>query len=518
MNTNASDPINAPGRSPARDHAPARDQAPARSPAPARDRAPTPEHTPDHTPDHTHAHTLPIAIIGAGPVGLAAAAHLLSRGATPIVFEAGPSVGTSIRDWGHVRLFSPWQYLVDPAARALLERGSWRAPPAGHLPTGAELVRDYLEPLAAHPALATHIRTGHRVLAVSRRGFDKVRTPGRDRAPFELVVRRADGSTRRHLARAVIDASGTWSSPNPLGAGGLPAEGEAAAVDRIHYGIPDVLGTDRPLYRGARTLVVGSGHSSFNTVLDLATLCEDTPGGEIIWAVRRTQPGNMFGGADLDQLPARGRLGARLHQLVRTGAVRFETGFRTERIVPGPDGIRVESDDGRELGPVDRVVANTGFRPDLALLRELRLELDPWLEAPVRLAPLIDPNLHSCGTVPAHGHDELSHPDPDVFVVGMKSYGRAPTFLMLTGYEQVRSIAAGLTGDLEAARRVELVLPESGVCCTDPDSPSCGEGTSAPTASCGEGTPAPTSAGATSAPRVVAPVPAPGGPPPPFCG
>ena len=112
----------------------------------------------------------------------------------------------------------------------------------------------------------------------------------------------------------------------------------------------------------------------------------------------------------------------------------------------------------------DELIVATGFRPDLGFLSELRLSLDPALECPPALAPLIDPNLHSCGTVRPHGALELAQPEPDFYFAGMKSYGRAPTFLMLTGYEQVRSIAAELAGDIEAARRVELVLPETGVC------------------------------------------------------
>jgi hypothetical protein len=107
------------------------------------------------------------------------------------------------------------------------------------------------------------------------------------------------------------------------------------------------------------------------------------------------------------------------------------------------------------------------------MLREIRLDLDEVVEAPRRLAPLIDPNLHSCGTVEPHGFDELRHPEKDFFVVGMKSYGRAPTFLLATGYEQVRSVAAYLDGDLDAARRVQLVLPATGVCSTDVGAGSC---------------------------------------------
>jgi cation diffusion facilitator CzcD-associated flavoprotein CzcO len=410
---------------------------------------------------------LPVAVIGAGPVGLAAAAHLVARGIRPVVLEAGEAAGASIRRWAHVRLFSPWKYLVDPAARTMLQAAGWTEPDGDVLPTGGELVARYLEPLAALPQIAPHLRTGRHVVAVSRRGFDKVKTAGREQAPFELVVRTADGRTERLLARAVIDASGTYQSPNPIGAGGLPVEGEAELADRIHYGIPDVLGRDRARYAGRRTLVVGSGHSAFNALLDLAALAREAPGTETVWAIRRTEPGLLFGGAEKDRLPARGSLGVRLRALIDGGAVKLVSGFRTSRLVRTERGIVVEGEGEAVIGPVDELVVATGFRPDVEMLRELRTGLDSWLEAPVALAPLIDPNQHSCGTVYPHGYEELSHPERDFYVVGMKSYGRAPTFLLLTGYEQVRSVAAALAGDLASARAVELVLPETGVCSSD---------------------------------------------------
>jgi hypothetical protein len=410
---------------------------------------------------------LPVAVIGGGPIGLAAATHLLEKGATPIVLEAGLAVGASIREWGHVRLFSPWKYLVDPAVRRLLEPAGWSMPNEDELPTGSELVADLLEPLAAHPALAPHIRVDARVIAVSRRGCDKVKSSGRDSAPFELVVRSASGRTERLLARAVIDASGTWYAANPMGAGGLVAEGEREHADRIRYGIPDVRGRERSRYAGKRTLVIGSGHSAFNALLDLAALADEVRGTDMIWAVRRNDPGLMFGGGQKDELKARGALGTRLRALVDDGRVRLVPGFRTARVIDAGNALVVEGDDGNRLGPVDEIVVATGFRPDLSLARELRLRLDPWLEAPEQLAPLIDPNVHSCGTVYPHGAAELAHPEKDFYVVGMKSYGRAPTFLLLTGYEQVRSVACALVGDEAGARTVELVLPETGVCQTD---------------------------------------------------
>jgi thioredoxin reductase len=410
---------------------------------------------------------LPIAIIGGGPVGLAAAAHLLEKGETPLVFEAGDAVGASIRQWSHVRLFSPWKYLVDPAARRLLDATGWVMPNEDDLPTGGELVENLLEPLAEMPVIARHLRLGRRVVSVSRRGFDKVKSHGRSDAPFELVVASRDGATERVLARAVIDASGTWLAPNPLGAGGLVAEGEAEHADRVRYGIPDVRGRERARYAAKRTVVVGSGHSAFNVLLDLAALAEESAGTEIIWAIRRQDVGLLFGGGRQDQLEARGALGNRLQALVADGRVRLVTGFRVVRVRPQGGALAVESDDGSAIGPVDEIVVATGFRPDLSVARELRLELDSWLEAPSRLAPLIDPNVHSCGTVYPHGAAELAHPEKDFYVVGMKSYGRAPTFLLLTGYEQVRSVACALAGDDAGARNVELVLPETGVCQTD---------------------------------------------------
>jgi thioredoxin reductase len=404
---------------------------------------------------------LPVAVIGAGPVGLAAAAHLLSRGIEPVVFEAGHGVGASVRDWAHVRVFSPWEYDVDPTAAELLATHGWVAPADGEYPTGADIVERYLEPLAAVPAIAERLRLNARVVAVTRAGIDKLKDAGRDEAPFELRVER-DGVEERHFARAVIDASGTWTRPNPLGAGGLPAVGERAHADRITYRIPDVLAVDRARYAGRRVLVVGSGHSALNAILDLVALHEQAPTTEVVWAIRSADLGPSLGGGAADQLPARGALGQAVRRLLDDGAIELVTGFQIEGV--GRKGERLVVVDGERTLVVDEVIATTGFRPDLGLLGELRLDLDDRVEAPRELAPLIDPNLHSCGSVPPHGVDELSHPDAGVYVVGMKSYGRAPTFLLRTGYEQVRSIVAALAGDWASARQVELVLPETGVC------------------------------------------------------
>jgi hypothetical protein len=413
--------------------------------------------------------TLPVAIIGAGPVGLAAAAQLLARGIEPLVLEAGAQVGQAVRAWGHVRMFSPWEFNTDPAARALLEAEGWTAPPADHHPTGAELVAHYLAPLAATRALSGRIRTGARVIGVARRDHGRLHE-GTDRAaaPFMVHVETCCG-VQAIAARAVLDCSGSWSAPNPAGSHGMPAPGEARNAARIAYGIPDVLGVARDDYAGRSVLVVGAGHSAMNAVLDLVALAETAPGTRVLWAFRRPLGAVNFGGGAADGLSQRGALGARAQALVETGAVTALAPFLVDRIAADGEGLAVSGRQGGAAATVtvDRMIVATGFRPELSFLREIRLALDPAVEATPALAPLIDPNLHSCGTVRPHGEAELRHPEPGFYIAGMKSYGRAPTFLMATGHEQVRSIAAFLAGDLEAARRVELVLPETGVCSTE---------------------------------------------------
>ena len=426
---------------------------------------------------------LPVAVIGAGPTGLAAAAHLLDRGLEPVVFEAGDEAGASIRAWGHVRIFSPWAFDIDPVAATRLKAAGWEAPDDEGYPTGDELVDRYLQPLAALPEIASRLELRTRVVRVTRAGLDKLKDAGRDDAPYELVVER-DGVERRVLARAVIDASGTWQTPNPLGAGGVAAAGEATQHDRIATGIPDVLGDDRARYAGRRTVVAGSGHSAFNVILDLVALRESAPGTEVVWAIRGGAPGRKYGGRGADQLPARGALGDVVRGLVEDGTIELHVGFSTREVRRGGDRI-VLADGDREI-VADEVIAATGFRPDLGLLSELRLDLDDRVEAPRKLAPLIDPNVHSCGSVPPHGAEELAHPDEGVFIVGMKSYGRAPTFLLRTGYEQVRSVVAAIDGDWEAARRVDLVLPEAGV---SSGSRAAAAKVEEPSACCGSGSP-----------------------------
>ncbi len=402
-----------------------------------------------------------LAIIGAGPVGLAAAAHAAERGIETIVLEQGETVGDNVRRWGHVKLFSSWEHNIDRAADRLLTATGWNRPDPAHYPNGSELCERYLEPLARHPFLAGALKLGHRVTAVSRLGLDKTKTGGRTEAPF-VIEAIARSRPMTIVAQAAIDASGAWHNPNPAGANGLPAHGEKENRAHIQYGMPDVLGAERGRYAGKAVAVLGGGHSAIGTLIDLVELGRHAPGTRPHWLLRADDPEKSFGGGDADGLAARGALGKIFASLIDERRISVNLGFKVKSITNGSGCLQIHS--GEKSLAVEELVVATGVRPDLSFLGELRLGLDPMLDCAPGIAELIDPNVHSCGTVPPHGARELTLAEPRFYIAGMKSYGRAPTFLMMTGYEQVRSLVANIAGDDAAARRGELVLPETGVC------------------------------------------------------
>lgn len=409
---------------------------------------------------------LPIAIIGGGAVGLAAAAHLARRKMSFLLFEAGNSVGQNFLSWHHVQVFSPWKYNIDEAAKILLSETDWIPPNQEGLPTGKELVEDYFMPLSQHPAIFPHIHLNSKVLSIGRKGLDKMKTADRENKPFSIKVNE-NGAIKYYNAKGIIDATGTWNQPNPIGSGGFFAEGEQELKAHIFYGIPDVRKATLDKYKNKNILVVGSGHSAINVLLDLADVQKKFPKTQLHWILRKKNISTVYGGKQNDAFQARGALGIQIEKLVNSGKIAVYSPFHILKLVKNNNQIQIEGDlnEKLEIIPnIDEIISNTGSRPNLDMIREIRIDLDASLESVFDLAELIDPNIHSCGTVRPHGEKELRHPEKDFYIVGSKSYGRAPTFLMATGYEQVRSIVAYLDGDIESAEKVELNLPETGVC------------------------------------------------------
>lgn len=416
-----------------------------------------------------------MAIVGAGPVGLAAASHLALRKQPFILFEAGNEVASNILSWKHIRVFSPWRYNIDKAARQLLNGTDWISPDDEGLPTGGELFDLYFKPLSEHPSLKQNIKLNSQVLSIGRKNIDKMKTWGRDEVPFVVQVLQ-EGEVRQYEAKSVIDTSGTWNSPNPIGSGGVYAVGEVENREKIFYGIPDILDQHLERYKNKNVLVVGSGHSSINVILELDKLKEKYPATGIHWVLRKKKIEDVYGGQEKDALEARGALGIKIEELVHADRVTVYTPFQIQQIVRRGEKLTIigfQNDQQFALPDIDEVISNTGSRPDFSFIREIRLRIDPSLESVAEIAELIDPNIHSCGTVRPHGEKELRHPEKNFYIAGSKSYGRAPTFLMATGYEQVRSIAAAIDGDMEAAKLVELDLPETGVCSVDLGNSAC---------------------------------------------
>lgn len=254
--------------------------------------------------------SLPTAIIGGGPIGLAAAAHLVSKGEKFILFEAGQTVGSNILEWRHVRMFSTWKYNIDQVARKLLEESNWTSPCDDELPTGGDLVEKYLMPLSQLPQIKENIILNAKVVGVAKKGLNKLKTANREEVPFEIYVE-VNGETKLFESKAVIDSSGTWKSPNPALSNGIWTSSEKQLSDRIDYGIPNVIQSEER-YKNKTIMVIGSGHSAINAVLDFAKLKEQYSDTSVYWVLRKNHVSEVYGGQENDELPARGELGIRI--------------------------------------------------------------------------------------------------------------------------------------------------------------------------------------------------------------
>jgi thioredoxin reductase len=393
-----------------------------------------------------------LAIVGAGPIGLEAALAALDRGFDVHVFERGEP-GAHPLAWGHVRMFTPWRMNVGPAAAEHLRRAGWKGPDAEAFPTGRELAERYLQPLAGLPELKNRVHTLAQVVHMSRRGALKGDSPaeaGRREYPFRLLVRDSGGRENFLHAFSLIDASGTYGNPNWAGDGGIPARGELYLAPQMSYLVDDVQGLRRERYAGRRTMVIGGGASAATSVSALAALATEAAGTSVVWATRQ-------GAAELcreipgDPLPERRALYERARSLaagadpavVHVGGARvegFEFNSATHRY-----RVTLMLGEQPRVEEVDHVLINTGYGPDNSLYRELQVHECYASRGPMKLASaLLGPGAGDCLTTPAFGADVLANPEPDFFILGHKSYGRNPNFLLETGYKQVADVVEHL--------------------------------------------------------------------------
>ena len=392
-----------------------------------------------------------VAILGAGPTGLEAALAAAEAGFPFTVYEAAPQVGGNVRAWGHVRLFTPWDLNVSPRMRRHLEAAGVAVPQGADCPTGQELAGRLLAPLAALPAIAPHLRLGTRVLSIGREGLlkhEEIATAERGRRPFRLLL--ADGAGHEWTERAgiVVDATGTYGNPNRLGDGGIPAPGERALDGEIRRAIPD-FARERAEWAGKTVLLAGAGHSAQTAARDLAALAREAPGTRVIWALR-SDPGN-WGSHDGDPLPERARLAADAEALAAgaSPAVEARRGVAVEELARPNGKVKVvlRNGDGAEEVLVDRVLSLTGYVGDHELYRQLQVHECYATCGPIKLsAALLGAGGGDCLAQTGHGVDTLTNPEPGLYILGSKSYGRNNTFLMRVGWEQVAEVFGALAG------------------------------------------------------------------------
>jgi thioredoxin reductase len=398
-------------------------------------------------------------------VGLEAALRARVEGYEVALYEAA-SVGEHFRRYGPVRLFTPFHRNSTELGRARLRAAGVKLPAEDEILTGAQLRERYLLPLAGLEELSGAVVEGARVSAIAREGFTKGRS-GDSRADRPFLLRIEDSSgPRLERADAVIDASGVYATPNATGPGGLTAIGEESLGASLEHGIPDLLGEARSRYAGKRILLVGDGRSAANAIADLDELRQ--PGGEggrtrVDW-VHRERGGSAFSPipqAELDQLPVLRELDERAGRIAResTWIQRHEGAtIRSYRVLPsGQIEVTLADEAGKERRlEVDRVLALVGYRPDLSIFRELQIHLCYASEGPMALAAAIlssqagDPaSAKGCLDQVPHGPESLKSPEPDFYVLGAKSYGRNPNFLVSLGHRQIEDVMT-LLGAAEA--------------------------------------------------------------------
>jgi len=374
-----------------------------------------------------------LVVVGAGPMGLEAAIGALERGFAVTVLEKG-RVGENLRRYGATRLFSPFAMNVSARARHLLGDS---APAADELLTGEEMAERVLEPLARTPLLARRIRTGNAVTAIGRARMTRRDLPGhplRGERPFRILVETSRGEEVME-ADAVLDASGVYDRPAAVGVGGIPARGERALDGALIQRL-DALQAALPGLAGREVLLVGHGHSAAGALAAIAAL-PDPP--RVRWATRspNRRPCVEVAG---DPLPERARVTAHANDLASSPPpfLTVERRAGVEAFEPRAGRVAVTLTGGRE-GTFDAVLGFTGYRPDLSFLSELALEVSPTSEGAAGVARALA-GVTDCLSVPKVCAADLDSGEPAFHLIGAKSYGRLPTFLLRNGIDQLETI------------------------------------------------------------------------------
>jgi len=379
-----------------------------------------------------------LAILGAGPIGLETTLYARFLGYDVVVYERG-DVAASIRQWAHVRMFTPFEQNHSPLGLAAIQAQdeAYQPPDNAALLTGQEWISRYLSPLAQTDLIADHLRLSTSVLAVGKEevlrhdmpGHDDKGMPGHDDRgdwSFRVLSRDVHGAEQIEVFDGVLDCTGVFANANWLGHGGIPAIGESELREAIEYRLPNILGRDRPRYAGKHTLVIGAGSSAATNIVALAELAESAAGTRITWITRRE--GAAVAGGPLqvmenDPLPARAELARRANALSQSGgAIAYWAQVVVERVSRSaanqPFSVELSGEHAGRI-QVDEIIANVGFRPDRRLFDELQIEDDPRRTA--------DPG-------------PLRQVEPNYYILGHKSYGRIPNFLFRDGLSQIRDV------------------------------------------------------------------------------
>ncbi|HET9939973.1 MAG TPA: hypothetical protein VFR25_02625 [Candidatus Eisenbacteria bacterium] len=384
-----------------------------------------------------------VAIIGAGPIGLEAALEAARRGFEVRVYEAGQA-GEHLRRFAAIPLFTPFGMNSSLEGRERLRSEGAALPSDSTILTAGDLVERYLVPLTRLPELAASIREQERVTHVGREGLGKAAGDGRGGRGFLLRVE-ADGATRFDRTDFVVDATGVYGNPNATGPGGLPALGEDRLGDAIarHWDVR-IHSANGPYARGT-TLLIGDGHSAATALLAFDQVARADASFRVHWISRMRRV--AFPEIDGDSLPARLDLARRANEIASSAPwLTRDPGVHVVAYERRGDRVRVALTDGSSLD-VDRVLALVGYRPDVAMTRELQVHYCYASEGTMKLAAAIlgAGAGGDCTAQVAHGPESLQNPEPDFFVLGAKSYGRNPQFLLSIGHQQVRD-AFGLMG------------------------------------------------------------------------